>query len=252
MEGFVKRTKSKVDPIIHILGEGAQLELYAWPPGLEKPSPESMLKDEISKRDYVCVKVPMKGLTNQPRKTICYGHVYQYSGQEHPVEKETPPIIQKMYETTNEMFNVNTNMCLLNIYKHGYHSISAHSDADKQMGCLKDVYCWVLGEPRKAVFKNKKTNQKWEIMIPEGLYVMRGPNFQRDFTHEFPKVENTAFQKVFLPHCPFNDDTNKTSLEKADWLYNNRETLLPKLGKKFEKWCKPRISWTLRQFEIKN
>lgn len=233
---------------VYVLGEGAQLELYPWPDDLEIPSIEDVLK-LVSDKEYVEVKVQGKGLVNQPRKTLCYGHSYNYSGQKHPVEKETPEYIEKLYAYTNKKFNVNLNMCLLNVYPTGYHSISSHSDSVKQMGVLSDVYCWVVCDtPRKAIFRNKKdtTAKKFEIYIPQGLYIMRGPNFQRDFTHEFPKVQNTYFEKTLLPLC----NTQQTKLEKADWIYNNREELkLILKDKRFNEFISPRISWTLRQFK---
>jgi alkylated DNA repair dioxygenase AlkB len=247
-EGLLK--KSKGENKVIVLGEGAQVELYPWPQELLEMLPSIADVIETSKlHEYVKVKVPKQGLVNQPRKTLCYGHAYAYSGQTHPMEPETPPFIQKLYDVTNAMFNVQTNMCLLNIYSTGYHSISAHSDAEKQMGELTDVYCWSIGAQRKAIFRNKKTFEKFTIEIPEGLYVMRGPNFQRDFTHEFPKAHHDAFQKQFAPLCPLD---GVSSLEKADWLFEHKEEILEKLrGTKFQEWCRPRISWTLRQFKIK-
>lgn len=247
---FTKKTKTHhKEPTIHIFGEGAQLELYPWPEGeLEIPLIEDILK-VVCDKDYIPVKVAKKGLVNQPRKTVCYGRSYNYSGQQHPVEDETPEFIEKLFAYTNKIFNVNLNMCLLNVYPTGYHSISAHSDSIKQMGVLTDVYCWVLcgDKPRKAIFRNKKdTTQKYEVDIPQGLYVMRGPNFQRDFTHEFPKIQNTYFEKNLLHLC----NTDETKLQKADWIFENREELKGILkDERFDQFVSPRISWTLRQFK---
>jgi alkylated DNA repair dioxygenase AlkB len=212
---------------------------------------------DASEKEYVKVKVPKMGFVNQPRKTLCYGVAYRYSGQTHPLEKETPVYVEQLFKVTNTMFEVNTNNCLMNIYSNGYHSISAHSDDEEQMGDLVDVYCWSIGAPRKAAFRNKKTLEKFVIEIPEGLYVMRGPNFQRDFTHEFPKVHNYAFQKHFVPLCELDKGDPllvPSALEKADWLLKHKEKVSEKLrGTKyyqsFQEWCQPRISWTLRQFK---
>lgn len=69
------------------------------------------------------------------------------------------------------------------------------------MGELHDVYCFVTGATRRAIFRTKKTKDTpvevvLDLELPEGLYVMMGSDFQKHFTHEFPKIHETAFKYV--------------------------------------------------------
>lgn len=225
------------------LGEQAILKHCPWPDDLKKESVEEICLS-VKDREYIKVSTP-GGYKEQPRKTICYGHSYSYSGQTHPVEKETPEFVQQLFNYTLKEFGEETNMCLLNVYLHGHHSISAHSDDEREMGDSHHVFCWVLGkQPRKAIFRFKDGKKRWTFEIPEGLYVMYGSNFQKDFTHEFPKMYETTFRAIKGEH-------------DADWVYKHREEIKEKLrGTKhydfFLKWCQPRISYTLRNFKEVN
>ena len=116
-------------------------------------------------------------------------------------------------------------MCLLNVYQHGYHSISAHSDDERQMGESHNVYCWVIGDnPRKAIFKSKDKTKSFTIEIPEGLYIMSGKNFQKNFTHEFPKMYESTYKEA-LKHVPEMVGNEY----KPDWVYDHREEIEKKL-----------------------
>jgi hypothetical protein len=228
------------------LGDLAILKFYPWPIELQKYKPSTAeICNLVKDREYVKVNTPA-GYRNQPRKTVCYGHSYSYSGQNHPVEEETPHFVEQLYNYTEKLFGEPTNMCLLNVYLHGKHSISAHSDDERQMGRFKNVYCWVIGKgARQAIFRRKDKTKCYTILIPEGLYVMSGVNFQKDFTHEFPKMFESAYNRVWKNYLPEDSD--------ADWLWEHREDIKEKLrGTKsydqFLQWCEPRVSYTLRYF----
>ena len=230
-----------------VLGNEAILKFRPWMPEQKKPSLDEALA-LAHDREYVKVKVRSKeGYIAQPRKTICYGHSYAYSGQVHPIERETPEYIEQLLNETEKISGEPVNMCLINVYCHGNHSISAHSDDERQMGASKSVHCWVIGsEPRKAIFTRKSDNKRFHFMIPEGLYVMYGENFQRDFKHEFPKMYQTAYKKEFLKHG-----------ENADDIWERRQEIREKIRgtayfDDFEKWCQPRVSYTLRYFTESN
>lgn len=42
----------------------------------------------------------------QPRRTRCYGHVYNYSSLKHPVEPQTPETINALMHATNRIFRL--------------------------------------------------------------------------------------------------------------------------------------------------
>jgi hypothetical protein len=190
---------------------------------------------------------------------VCYGHAYGYSGKVHPVEAETPAAISSLYEFISGVFGEEVNMCLGNAYLHGYHSISAHSDDEKQMGDSHNVYCFVRGATRRAIFRNKEKKQVvLDVELPEGFYAMMGESFQQYYTHEFPKVHDTSFKKGFVPAIPEEAlSALTTPLAKADWILQHQDTIREAVrGTKhydaFEKWIAPRYSFTLRCFVERN
>ncbi|KAJ3015490.1 UNVERIFIED_CONTAM: hypothetical protein HDU68_012703 [Siphonaria sp. JEL0065] len=242
-----------------------------------------------------------------PRKTKCYDSAYVFSAQTHPVEPITPPEIAALYSETNEIFGYTNatqgpNMCLENHYDCGRNYISEHADIEKQFGTLHDVYCWVTGPAsRTAVFRVRKngkngvpaalkkycvdalkpteTRDLFSVCIPEGLYVMRGPTFQKNYSHEFPQVHELLFKKICkvapglwyefpVVVAETNLGASQTSLVQAEWIKENRVLVCSAIaegkmaGRKskkvgpsiqatliaFDEWCLERTSYTLRQF----
>ncbi len=221
---------------------------------------------------------PSANYALQPRRTICYSHAYNYSGVVHPVAHEgaTPKHIKRLYSITNELFSLNSgvNMDLVNYYPTGRHYISAHSDKEKQFGNLKDVYCWIFGPAKRlAVFREKETNNiVLSVNIPEGLYVMQGLSFQKNYTHEFPEIHPALFKRI-CKRCAEEDDfprevekselgASQEKLVWADWVRQNKKRIIKmikagEVGKEnkideevanFKEWCLDRTSHTLRQF----
>lgn len=156
-----------------------------------------------------------------PRRTRCYDFAYSFSGQTHPLEKETPEPIQQLYKETNSIFQIpgqGANMCLENDYDQGHQKISEHSDDERQFGELHDVFCWITGPAaRPAIFRVKKdkkavrpslhqyccipekpekSRELFSIALPAGLYVMSGKPFQQRYTHEFPSIHENLFKRL--------------------------------------------------------
>lgn len=212
----------------------------------------------------------------QPRRTLCYSHAYNYSKTQHPVEKETPVSISKIYDVTNKLFGLEegVNMDLVNYYPTGRHYISAHSDDERQFGKLKDVYCWLFGPAaRLGIFRSKEDKKEvLRLSIPEGLYVMEGLSFQRNYTHEFPQIHPALFTRLCKALCKeesFPSVVEKSELGAsrdgivhAEWIKANKVFVREFItegnvskGKKiekdlesFEEWLLERTSHTLRQF----
>jgi hypothetical protein len=105
-------------------GNESQLIWYKWPKTVPVPTFPTIA-------DYHRVRTGI-----QPRKTVCYGTSYNYSGLKHPLEKNVPNDIQNLINYTNIMYNINQKsddplpitMCLANLYPTYHHSISKHSD----------------------------------------------------------------------------------------------------------------------------
>lgn len=212
----------------------------------------------------------------QPRKTLCYSYVYNYSKTNHPVEETLPSHIKTLYQVTNELFNLENgvNMDLVNYYPTGRHYISAHSDDVRQFGRLKDVYCWIFGPAtRLALFRSKEDKKEvLRLSIPEGLYVMQGLEFQKHYTHEFPELHSSLFKRLcaglketegFPLHVEKSDyGASKEGIVRAEWIKDNVEFVryfiaegniskgkrIEKDMNNFEEWILDRTSHTLRQF----
>ena len=96
--------------------EGCCLQWMLWPETVAKPDENEEFKNIGGYHD---IKIMGKHLT-QPRKTVCVGKPYKFSGVEHPVTEDPSGTIQKLIDTTNNLFhlpeNAQTNMCLTNWY----------------------------------------------------------------------------------------------------------------------------------------
>ena len=119
------------------------------------------------------------------------------------------------------------------ILKHGYDTLVV--EADGECNSL-----WIaVGDGARPVRFTKDGGTSLNMIPSPCVYQMMGGT-----RREYPRVEEEAFESAFLPLCP---DTNKPTHEKAEWLWENREHIKPKLSpedlSKFETWCKPHIFW---------
>jgi len=237
--------KRKMIGISYAMPDGnCFVQHFDWPDFIPQPA--------IPKRGkYHPVKIMGKEIL-QPRRTTCYGVAYRYSGVTHKLEKTIPDDIAFLMKETARMYKVDNEdkygkpMTLVNEYPTGRHYISAHSDDEKQMGTVNDVICWVIGDARKVVFRNKKKKIVLEVVLSEGLYIMKGEDFQKLYTHEIPKTYDSFFNRVskMIP------ETELSTLEMADWLSENKRwakaNMTPKDYATYKKWNQTRVSFTIR------
>jgi hypothetical protein len=275
--------KLKMVEITMLDGE-SKLLYMPLPSELEKKASRYCMSQEMGIYHHV---KPSALYALQPRRTICYSHAYNYSKTKHPVEETTPARITRLYDITNSLFDMEgegagVNMDLVNSYSCGRESISAHSDNERQFGALKDVFCWVFGPAaRLGIFRGKKNNTEGaegtelRIKIPQGLYVMCGLSFQKNYTHEFPELHPALFKRLckalgdysdFPTKVPLTDlGASQKTLVQAEWIKKNKDFVTGVIygggvsqGKKiktdlafFKEWCLERTSHTLRQFVTK-
>lgn len=224
------------------------------------PLDSNLLIRPIVNTDNDYQKIVVLGRTvQQPRKTLCYGVSYTYSGTPHKLESVTPAPIQLLMDISAALYNLDGNeslqtMCLTNIYHTGHHCIGAHSDDERQFGYINDVLCWVIGSARELRITDKKTGKLIiKAHLPEGIYIMKGRSFQHNYKHEIPRLLESQF-KLFCKIYP--EDCGLSSMEKADWLStdtNVKDILMDiggeKLVDKFNQWNQKRISHTIRFFK---
>lgn len=230
---------------------GSILYVFHWPRVV--PIPEF-------KPDAEYHTINVYGIQTQPRRTLCYGSSYNYSGVPHKLEKITPPAIQDLMLFTEAIYEdiledeEYSPMCLANRYTSGYHCIGKHSDSEKGQFCsVKDIICWVHYEGpgrRRLVLRNKATNGVvFDVSMGNCIYIMSGERFQSTLTHEIPRDFPTLFEKTLLPLVPEDVDEK---LAAADWLVEHRDEVSAQLHGKhvnqFKLWCTERCSYTVRFF----
>jgi len=228
------------------------------------PWPSYISKPAKVQGTYHDIQIMGKWMT-QPRWTLCYGKAYHYSSVKHAMEAETPEDIQVLLDETNRLFSLpkgrGVNMCLRNVYKlAGRHGIGEHSDDEKSMGHLNDVFCWCVGAGLLVLRASKKkgntllqsdpnssTPKAREILrlvIPEGLYIMKGNHFQKEYTHEFPQQQGGLFKRLCksfaedpkrYPTFPrvsssylSEHGVSRLGLLQAEWIADHKEVFLEK------------------------
>ena len=143
-------------------------------------------------------------------------------------------------------------MCLANKYRTGYHCIDEHSDKEGQFSSIRDIVCWVVGEPRRLIIRSRKPQGHKKLLIvgiPTGIYIMRGEWFQRTYSHEIPREKEAMYNRLrtIVPQ----DIQEQGKLHSADWLAEHPEAVAasyPKDVKDYTRWCNVRCSYTVRFF----
>ncbi|WAU74443.1 alpha-ketoglutarate-dependent dioxygenase AlkB family protein [Acinetobacter sp. TR11] len=143
---------------------------------------------------------------NLPRLTAWFGDngkEYKYSGivvKPFPWTKVLLEIKNKVESITGENFN----SVLLNLYRDGKDSISAHSDDEPELGLNPIIASVTFGAERNFLFQNKKNkNLKHKILLKHGsLVVMKGET-QKEWLHSISKTSacispriNLTFRKI--------------------------------------------------------
>jgi hypothetical protein len=194
-------------------------------------------------------------LVRQPRTSRCYVRTYEYSGSIHPMEDTVPDDIQNLLDETTAIYNAYDTdrcgiaTCLVNEYPTKRHYVSVHRDDPKLFGGIKDVICWVVGVTRRLIIRDYATKRVViNVQLPEGLYIMRGSKFQKEYTHEIPQEMSSTFTMLqsYLPPEIAELDT----LLQADWLASHgkdlRKVLTAKDYARYKNWTGLRVSYTIR------
>jgi len=115
------------------LDDRCSLVFLEWPECITVPEFDSSAKYH---------EINVHGMKKQPRRTICYGQGYKYSGVKHQLEKNTPVEIENIMEYTKCMYSGTLQdesvkmMCLANKYSHKYHCIAQHHDKEGQFSSV--------------------------------------------------------------------------------------------------------------------
>lgn len=91
------------------------------------------------------------------------------------------------------------NAFLVNWYQDGEHYIGSHSDDETQLVPDSPIITITLcssGEPRKFRLRNMKKDIVKDILTPNGIVLVMGGRFQREFKHEIVKMTGAAAKKA--------------------------------------------------------
>jgi len=137
-----------------------------------------------------------------PRIQVMYGHSYSFSGNILEPEKgETPQYIQTLFDyVRGDCPNFDWNGALVNFYKDGNNYIGAHSDDEKDLCKGSPIYSFSYGGTRTFRIKPKKADRvdwdKRDIPTKNGLLVVMGGDFQKEFTHEIVKTKKKVGARI--------------------------------------------------------
>jgi alkylated DNA repair dioxygenase AlkB len=88
------------------------------------------------------------------------------------------------------------NQMFVNWYKDGNHYIGKHSDDEKQLRKDSPIVSVSLGATRKFRIRKKGEKGFRDILLPHGTVIVMGGKFQKEFTHEVPKIIGEKGKKV--------------------------------------------------------
>jgi len=141
-----------------------------------------------------------------PRWQRSYGKDYKFSGvvsKGYPITEEISPYLNWV----NGLGYGEFNEILLNWYENGENYIGSHSDDESQLKHGTPIVTITLclpGESRKFRIR-KKTDKSVvkDISTVNGLVLVMGGNFQKDFKHEIVKTKKKVGSRISITFRQF-------------------------------------------------
>ncbi len=139
---------------------------------------------------------------NQPRLTQWYGDPnkeYVYSG----IKMKPLPwtsLLNLLKKDIKNIFNLEFNSVLLNLYRNGEDTVGWHSDNEPELGSNPIILSLSLGEERDFMLRNKNMNQKLKINLENGSVLIMSGLTQKNWEHSLPrrkKVKNPRINLTF-------------------------------------------------------
>lgn len=172
-----------------------------------------------------------------PRWFQSYGQSYKFSGHEYPA-LPIPEIIQKYLDYANSLpqyhgtSNAKFNMCLINWYEDGNHSIGYHSDDETQIVKNKEGECEIFsisfGQTRLFKLQSKDKTDTKEFNLSNGSVIVMGGKTQSTHKHSIPKISGkkalTYGNRINLTFRKFKEEEkekrpciNCDKIDCTDW-----------------------------------
>lgn len=135
-----------------------------------------------------------------PRLTAWYGDEgkrYTYSGiTVYSLNWINPlsEIKSRIEEVSGDLFN----SVLINRYRDGSDSISWHADDEHELGPCPLIGSLSFGEARSFQMKHKFRDEKFQITLEHGSYLLMKGNTQRNWLHRIPKSKRPLGERISL------------------------------------------------------
>jgi alkylated DNA repair dioxygenase AlkB len=139
-------------------------------------------------------------LHDLPRLTAWYGDSnkpYTYSGIAMNPNPWTPELLlikQKIEKVSNVIFS----SVLLNLYRNGSDSVSWHSDDERELGLNPTIGSVSLGESRIFQLKHKTLDEKENIVLSNGSFLLMSGKTQHFWKHQIPKSARPLQPRINL------------------------------------------------------
>ncbi|MGB5594137.1 MAG: alpha-ketoglutarate-dependent dioxygenase AlkB [Crocosphaera sp.] len=136
-----------------------------------------------------------------PRLTAWYGDegkTYTYSRIEYHPNIWTPTL-NKIKSRIEAVSNVKFNSVLINFYRNGKDSMSWHSDDEPELGKNPIIGSVSFGGLRRFCFKHKhKPDEKVNIELPHGSFLLMKGETQHHWLHQVPKTKKAVQPRINL------------------------------------------------------
>lgn len=132
----------------------------------------------------------------QPRLIAWYGDEgisYTYSGNTFEAT-EWSKGISELKDKVEDYTDCQFNSALVNLYEHGQHSMSWHSDNEKELGRNPIIASVSLGANRKFQFKHIENKTLYNTVLEGGSLLLMEKETQHFWKHSLPKQK-----QVFEP-----------------------------------------------------
>ena len=137
-----------------------------------------------------------------PRLTAWYGDEgkrYTYSGiTVYSLNWINPlsEIKRRIEEVSGDLFN----SVLINRYRDGSDSISWHADDEAELGQNPVIGSVSLGEARDFQMKHRTLDERRNIKLENGSYLLMRGSMQHHWLHQIPKSKKPLEERIFEPY----------------------------------------------------
>jgi alkylated DNA repair dioxygenase AlkB len=158
----------------------------------------------VKKVGQTKVRVPFKGYQEQPRQVAFFSQVknedYSYSGSK-PVVNPWIDILTELEGTASEYTGERFDSALINHYRDGKDSISAHSDKDSMLTTIASFTFYPKTPTTKTlrylIVKPKEASEttaglRGKLPLTQGSLLIMKPGMQQLFTHQIDKNKSDS------------------------------------------------------------